>query len=172
LKDVFDTKSWLDLVQFLQFSDCKNWVENYLSENIDLAKENHTKTIEGVKYQYINFDGLSIYKLDERIYKVAIKPLEAEKSKFPIRIFGIQADWIAALKIMDFYDFLIFLKGKEISSSRLFDLNTIDQELIVKILNSGMIVQFSEINPHKFDCIFLHFNTNNSPLGFEGIPIF
>jgi hypothetical protein len=166
------TESCLALIQFLQFSDCKNWIKNYLFENKEYAIKNYSRNEDNLEYNFIDFGELSISILNSVIYKVEIKPQIMRDSKFPIRIFGIQSNWINEILLMSFYDFLIFLKENKVYSSRLFLLDTVFHEPIVRISKSDMIIEFSENMPHMFDRIFLHFDANNPFGNFGSIPIF
>lgn len=171
MKDDFYPQSWLTLVEFLQFPDCKNWIEGFLAENIDLSTSNFTRIEDDFNYQFIEFNGILIYLLDEKIYKVKIDPFKIKNLKMPIKLFDVSLEWIDAIQLMNFYDFLMFIKEKKIPSFRLFDFYQISHEPVIKISHSNMIIGFSENEPYKFENIFLYFNSSKSPLNMQGIPI-
>ncbi len=73
--------------------------------------------------------------------------------------------------MMNFYDFLIFIRQTKIPASRLFLLNALCHEPIVKIASSGLLIQFSDIEPCMFDRIYLHFESDYPFGDFGSIPI-
>jgi hypothetical protein len=163
-------KSWINLSRFLQFGDCRKWIEDFLQENPQYnSADKHRSSNTEAEIDVINFSGLKISMSKGVIYRIEISPLEFQKDS--INLFGIQSDWIDLLVKMDYYDFLFFLREEKITSTRLFSVNSVYHNPIFKINSSEILVQFFEEDPFKFFNILIYFN-NETPLeSFVSVPI-